>query len=304
MYRDATGQGVPASYAILPLVQLGEFDAVAVPSLRMDTMAETPGENKYRNYNNYVHHTPLLGCDIFKNAVLTIDYAQSELRIYKPQYNPISDPVRRPSTEDLVLDFEMAANDPTHTFGVPVVRVQIDGKPARAIVDTGLSAETIGLSPGFTTELRRDAQRRGKPYTTSAVTVNAAGGTTTVEHIPSVTLRLPAVPPVTSGSVGATGKDHQPLLVQTPAILGYRLINGTDAVIGTMALLSRFERVTFDFPRRKILLEKRRPVDIHLKPVTNAPPPPPGKAPPGFIYVYTGDYKNGQWKLKPVEGKL
>ncbi len=157
--------------------------------------------------------TPVLGDDAFRHIVLTIDYAHRVLVLRQSRYDFTSG---GDTHDGFVMDISQEAD-------MPCVAGTLRGKPARLLLDTGLSGGSIGL------------------------TKQAGGGATPAYlHLNNINCTL-------SGTVGGM---KRPMKIEGPGEVfpGFdKSGEGASVDLGA-AFLSQF-RVTIDYPRRRILLE-------------------------------------------------
>jgi hypothetical protein len=221
--QDASGHIVENKSVLIDELKLGDC---AVRNARASLL--NTSDSASSQYSDFNKHTVLVGTRVLKDMVVTIDYKTSELILRDGAYDCSA---QKPS--DAILTQFRLANHGVSGYGLPVVTANIEGKPAQLILDTGFVGAAFALQKGFISKNSALKTRQAAQTDDTAVL-----GVSTLKQIKGVNVSLD-VP----GSLDIVG-DALEISLSARDIDG--LLGGD--------ILSQF-RVTFDFPRKRVLLE-------------------------------------------------
>lgn len=190
---------------------------VAVPELLIGPIQESKVDLMVGNLSDYSAYAEnvdgILGMDLLKSANFTIDYATRKITF-------------RSSVHD-------GAALPEPFLSSPVVVLQLQGRPVRLVLDTGLQ----------TTVLWQERLEKSVP----ALRTKGGSSEVTIGRLSARQVVLPEV------SIGHATLEMSVLLVKSPPA---EILPGIDGVLGVAALKAR--RVTLDFPGRTLSWENAR----------------------------------------------
>ena len=250
--QDASGKSHIATTATIARMEIGGYERRQVGGAVMHLTRAEAATVEAKGVPRLLSNT------VFAGVVLTIDYAKRELIVRSPDYDPATEASGR---GEYAFDFRPLALDSHGNYGWAAVEVLIAGKPLTLAVDTGFSAEKYGIALWQ------------KSYTSLLPALKAQPGFREDKGIANTT--------TLAGTARQTFTTTSPV----PFLIGkaqtglspFRaslLIMGTslplvDGILGWSVL--RDYRVTFDYPRHKLLLEPLKPVrTVTVKPPYSA----------------------------------
>ena len=232
--QDAMGNSISSVTVKLPQIQIGSYKVMDMPTEMLDNdnglfaPAAAPVPDGI----------PSLGNDLFRLAVITIDYQRKTLIIHPASYD-LTKQRRRPGDKILQMGWTSHRNDSParqQLFGWPVIRARVCGKPFWCVIDTGWEEQELGIKKDFFQQLPLSL-----PNPPQVAVGHFAYGIGSVPQIEHLSFQIAALTPPNS-SIMLNGKGW---IVPS--------LSGGEGIVGT-SLMQQF-RITLDYSRRRVLLE-------------------------------------------------
>ena len=228
---DAANEATPnCEQVILPQVRMGNYEVGGVSTFAMDTGRDKKAVQSM--VASLVDTAPLIGHEAFAGVVLTIDYHEKTLLLRDKSYDFTQKPL---PPRALVLPFTLPPHE-AFLYGDPVVEGTINGVSARVSLDTGWPNDSL-----------LDARFAEKAFSTKPEEDNG------IYFYPPARITLGENRLPTPFSTRKSAKNTSAAPVDMPMIAYPDVPQDFDVNLGYFFL--RFFRITFDYGRKRILLE-------------------------------------------------